>query len=98
VEWIGKIPAHWRIIRIKHVCSVVGRIGFRGYETADQVNEGEGALTLGATQINGEGCIDLTTPVFISWDKYYESPEIIVDLGDILIVQNVVRLTERLDS
>jgi type I restriction enzyme S subunit len=51
------------------------------------VSEGEGALTLGATQINQNGKLDLSNPGYISWEKYYESPEIMVSKGDVLIVQ-----------
>ncbi len=87
VEWLGEIPSHWNFAKVKYVCNVKGRIGFRGYTTDDQVSEGEGALTLGATHITSKGVIDLSSPVFISWEKYYESPEIMVNQNDILVVQ-----------
>lgn len=87
IEWLGEIPAHWEVKKLKYVCSVKGRIGFRGYTTQDLVSEGEGALTLGATHINKSGSIVLEEPVYISWEKYYESPEIMVNVGDLLIVQ-----------
>ncbi len=87
VEWLGEIPSHWNFAKVKYVCKVKGRIGFRGYTTDDQVSEGEGALTLGATHITSKGVIDLSAPVFISWEKYYESPEIMVNQKDILVVQ-----------
>lgn len=87
VEWLGEIPEHWKISRVKYVASVVGRIGFRGYTTDDQVDAEEGALTIGATQFNSTGQIDLSSPVYISWEKYYESPEIMVSYNDILVVQ-----------
>jgi type I restriction enzyme S subunit len=87
IEWIGDIPENWKVSKVKFVATVKGRIGFRGYTVDDLVDEGKGALTLGATQINKEGEIDLAKSVFISWDKYYESPEIIVQEGDILVVQ-----------
>ncbi|MCC4765199.1 hypothetical protein FXW07_00715 [Methanosarcina sp. DH1] len=87
VEWIGEIPNFYKITKVKYVCSVNGRIGFRGYTTQDLVSENEGALTLGAAQIDNNGNIDLTAPVYISWKKYYESPEIMVKREDVLIVQ-----------
>jgi type I restriction enzyme, S subunit len=87
ISWLGDIPTHWRISRIKYHCSVNGRIGFRGYRTEDQVDKGDGAIVLGATHINSLGEIDLEDPVFISWEKYYESPEIAVRPTDILVVQ-----------
>ena len=87
IEWIGDIPAHWSVTKVKFVAKVKGRIGFRGYTISDLVEEGQGALTLGATHINKEGTISLSKPVFINWEKYYESPEIMVENGDILVVQ-----------
>ena len=83
---IGKIPSISRPTKLKHLCNTQGRIGFKGYTTTDLVDEGEGAYTLGASHLNN-GKIDLTDPVFISWEKYYESPEIMVKQNDILIVQ-----------
>ncbi|WP_349616813.1 restriction endonuclease subunit S [Azotobacter salinestris] len=87
VEWLGEVPAHWVVSRVKRECAVKGRIGFRGYTTDDLVDAGDGALVLGATQINDIGDICLDEPVYISWGKYYESPEIMVESGDVLVVQ-----------
>lgn len=87
IEWIGEVPEHWCVSKVKFVAKVKGRIGFRGYTVDDLVEEGEGALTLGATHINKDGGIDLSKPVFINWRKYYESPEIMVEKDDILVVQ-----------
>jgi type I restriction enzyme S subunit len=81
------VPEHWIVSKVKFVARVKGRIGFRGYTVTDLVEEGKGALTLGATHINKDGGIDLSKPVFISWQKYYESPEIMVETNDILVVQ-----------
>lgn len=87
IEWLGDVPSHWEVSRIKYHCSVNGRIGFRGYTTEDQVDEGNGALVLGATHITSLGKINLDNPVYISWEKYYESPEIMVEPTDVIVVQ-----------
>jgi type I restriction enzyme S subunit len=87
VEWIGTIPEHWEVKRLKYILKSQGRIGFKGYTTSDLVDEGHGALALGATHMNWDGSIILDEPVFISWKKYYESPEIMVRKDNILIVQ-----------
>lgn len=86
VEWIGEIPTEWRASKLKYVANTQGRIGFKGYTSADLVGEGEGALTIGGKHI-GRNLLDLTDPDFISWEKYYESPEIMVAKGDLLIAQ-----------
>ena len=72
----------WEKKKVKFLATVKGRIGFRGYTTEYLVSESEGALTLGATHINNNGEIVLTSTVYISWDKYYESPEIMVQKVD----------------
>ena len=86
VEWIGKVPEHWEIKHLKYICKINGRVGYRGYTTNDLVQEGEGAYTIGGKHI--ASCkLDLSDADFISWEKYYESPEIMVRKGDIVIAQ-----------
>jgi len=87
IEWIGDIPEHWEVKKIKFISSIQGRIGFKGYSVQDIVTSGEGALTLGAKHISKDNKINLSDPEFISWDKYYESPEIMLKTGDLLVVQ-----------
>ena len=87
IEWIGEIPADWVVSRVKYHCAVKGRIGFRGYTKDDLVKEGEGALVIGASEIGSNGNIQLNDPQFITWDKYYESPEIMLQGGMVLVVQ-----------
>jgi type I restriction enzyme, S subunit len=87
IEWLGDIPTHWLVKKVRNVCKVQGRIGYKGYRTADLVSQGEGAITLGATHITRDHKINLSEPVYLNWDKYYESPEIIVKKGDIVFTQ-----------
>lgn len=85
-EWIGKIPKHWKLKRLKYISTIKGRIGFRGYTVADLVPEGEGAFVIGGKHIN-QCVLNTDSPDYISWDKYYESPEIMVAFGDIVMAQ-----------
>jgi type I restriction enzyme S subunit len=87
IEWLGEIPEHWEVSRMKYKCRIQGRIGFKGYKSSDLVPRNEGALTLGATHITKDHKIDLTEPVYLNWDKYFESPEIMVKQGDVLFTQ-----------
>lgn len=86
IDWIGKIPNNWKISKINYIAKINGRIGFKGYSQEDLVDEGEGAYTIGGEHITNN-IIDLTNPKFISWKKYFESPEIMVKKGDIIIAQ-----------
>ena len=86
IYWIGQIPSHWTMNRIKYIASIHGRIGYKGYTTADLVSEGEGAYTIGGKHIS-KNLLDLSDPEYIDWEKYYESPEIMVHKGDIITAQ-----------
>lgn len=86
VEWLGEIPESWSVSRLKHVASIYGRIGFRGYTVDDIVGEGEGAIVLSPSNIVDEK-FSLDKKTFLRWGKYYESPEIIVAKNDILLVK-----------
>lgn len=68
-------------------CSIVGRIGFRGYTRDDFVDGPEdGAISLSpANIINSEMNYDKCS--YITWEKYDESPEIMIEDGDILVVK-----------
>lgn len=86
VDWIGEIPEHWELKKLKYICKAFGRIGFRGYSTTDLVNEGEGCITLSpSNMVSGHMCYDSCT--YLSWEKYEESPEIKIYNGDILFVK-----------
>ena len=77
----------WEKKTISDVCSIYGRIGFRGYTKADLVsNPHDGAISLSPSNIidnemNYEKCS------YISWLKYEESPEIKIFKNDILLVK-----------
>lgn len=86
IEWIGQIPEDWKLNKIKFVSKLNGRIGFRGYKESDLVDEDEGAITLGPSNMEN-GKLILQNCKYLSWNKYYESPEIQVKVGDILLVK-----------
>jgi type I restriction enzyme S subunit len=86
VEWIGEIPRHWGVSKIKFECEIFGRIGFRGYTTEDIVDEGEGVVSISPSNIvNNE--FNLKNRTYLSWDKYHESPEIQIFPGDVILVK-----------
>lgn len=85
--WLSFEPKHWLLSKIKYVAQIKGRIGFKGYTKDDLVLKGQGALTLGAKHIDKENNVDLSDPEYISWEKYYESPEIMVKIDDVIFTQ-----------
>jgi type I restriction enzyme S subunit len=86
VEWIGEIPRHWAVSKIKFECEIFGRIGFRGYTTEDIVDEGEGVVTISPSNILNDE-FNLKNRTFLSWEKYHESPEIQIFHSDIILVK-----------
>lgn len=72
--------------RIKYVADIFGRIGFRGYTEQDVTYEGNGAITLSPSNFH-DMKMDYGHLTYLSWDKYYESPEIQIENGDILFVK-----------
>ena len=83
---LGIIPEDWEVVNLGSVAKVNGRIGFRGYTVADLVGAGQGAYTIGGKHISNMR-LDLSEAEYISWQKYYESPEIMVKSGDIVLAQ-----------
>ena len=86
VEWLGQVPAEWGVTKLKYTASIFGRIGFRGYTVDDIVDEGDGAIVLSPSNIS-EDRFTLEKRSYLSWYKYYESPEIMVTSGDVLLVK-----------
>lgn len=86
VKWIGEIPEHWKCTRIKFIAKLYGRIGFRGYNSKDLNKDGIGAITLSPSNMK-DMMMDYTNVTYLSWEKYNESPEIMIQQGDILFVK-----------
>lgn len=86
IDWIGKIPQGWEVCRMKDVASLFGRIGFRGYSSDDLNKEGIGAITLSPSNMKSM-VMDYSNVTYLSWEKYKESPEIMIKNGDLLMVK-----------
>ena len=80
------IPDNWEWVRLGSLVDIFGRIGFRGYTKNDIVPHGEGAITISPSNIKN-GSTDFTSSTYISWEKYYESPEIMIYNNDIIVVK-----------
>ena len=82
-----EIPDNWQWVRLGEIADVFGRIGFRGYTKADLVEKGNGAITISPSNMTKAGTMDFSSCSYISWEKYDESPEIMVSEDDILVVK-----------
>jgi type I restriction enzyme, S subunit len=83
---VGVIPDDWLLHPIGSICTIFGRIGFRGYTKKDIVKEGQGAIALNPSNIQA-GRLVLDTCTYVTWEKYHESPEIKIQEGDVILVK-----------
>ena len=78
---------NWEYKKLGDICSIVGRIGFRGYTRDDLVEKGNGAISLSPSNII-DGKLNFDDKVsYLSWEKYYESPEIMLAEGDVVFTK-----------
>ena len=87
IDYIGYIPKSWTLTKIKFCADIFGRIGFRGYTEQDLVDyEEDGAITLSPSNFH-DMKMDYKKCTYLSWRKYEESPEIMINNGDVLLVK-----------
>lgn len=72
-----------KFMPLSEVCDIKGRIGFRGYTRNDLVEEHQGAISLSPANIVNNSMV-YSNNTYISWQKYEESPEIMVKEGDVI--------------
>ena len=83
---VGVIPEDWVLRPIGSFSTIYGRIGFRGYTKKDIVSEGQGAIALNPSNIQGNKLV-LDGCTYVTWEKYHESPEIKIQEGDVILVK-----------
>ncbi|MDQ0159744.1 restriction endonuclease subunit S [Alkalibacillus salilacus] len=83
--WIGSIPKHWNITKIKYSTYVKGRIGWQGLRSDEFIDEGPYLVT--GTDFDN-GIVDWDTCYRISNDRYEEAPEIQLKENDLLITKD----------
>lgn len=77
----------WEEAILGDYVEIKGRIGYRGYTINDIVEKGEGAISLSPTNITDNGELIFNKCTYISWEKYNESPEIMLDRGYVVLVK-----------
>jgi type I restriction enzyme S subunit len=83
---LAGFTGEWKSVKLRELCQLFGRIGFRGYTKNDLVEKGMGAITFSPSDIHNQK-IDYSNCDYISFHKYEESPEIKVFNGDIIFGQ-----------
>ena len=85
IEWIGKIPEEWDVIRLKDFSYMKGRIGWQGLKSEEFIDEGPYCVT-GTDFKNGS--IDWNTCYHISEERYKMDANIHLKVGDLLITKD----------
>ncbi|WP_270993403.1 restriction endonuclease subunit S [Listeria seeligeri] len=85
VEWIGEIPEHWEIAKIKYTTYVKGRIGWQGLRSDEFIDDGPYLVT-GTNFKNG--IVDWQDCYHISEDRYNEAVPIQLKEDDLLITKD----------
>ena len=85
VEWIGKVPKSWELIRLKYYSYMKGRIGWQGLR-ADEFTE-EGPYLITGTDFEN-GRIQFDRSYHITEQRYSEAPQIQLKIGDLLVTKD----------
>lgn len=81
---IGLMPKHWKVIPFNQALKVKGRVGWKGYKTSDLRNDGP--VVVGGTNIKANLYLDFSQTTYLSREKFEESPEIMLQKGDVILV------------
>lgn len=85
VEWIGQIPSHWQVNKIKYTTYVKGRIGWQGLRADEFIDNGPFLVT-GTDFKNGK--IDWNSCYHIEDKRYNEAKQIQLQENDLLITKD----------
>lgn len=72
---------------VDNLIEIKGRIGYRGYTTEDIVSKGEGAISMSPSNIDENWNLNFEKSTYITWEKYEESPEIMLEDGFTALVK-----------
>lgn len=97
VEWIGMIPKEWSIDFLSKIIWLRARLGWKGLKAEEYVEKGFpflSAFNIVNNKLKWEGLN------FINKERYDESPEIKLSIGDVLIVKDGAGIgkTARIDQ
>lgn len=97
VEWIGEIPDDWNVRILSKIIWLRARLGWKGLKAEEYVEFGYPFLSAFNIINNQLNWSDLN---YINKQRYDESPEIKISIGDVLIVKDGAGIgkTARIDN
>ena len=86
IDWIGEIPEGWEINKLFNLCTIKGRVGWKGLRSDEFKEDSYAYLVTGqdfvSSDINWKNCYQ------IDKDRYDEDPYIQLSNGDILVTKD----------
>lgn len=86
IIWIGEIPEHWEVKKIKHTTYLKARVGWKGLRSDEFLDEGFAYLLTGTDIKNG--IVDWQNSYFIDKVRYDDDPFIQLQEDDLLITKD----------
>lgn len=86
INWLGKIPVHWQIVRLKFSTYVKGRVGWHGLNSNEFLYDGNLYLVTGTDFIDRK--IKWDTCYRITQERFDEDPYIHLKEEDILVTKD----------
>lgn len=86
IDWIGDIPEHWEVKKIKHNCYVKARVGWKGLKSDEFLSEGYSYLVTGQDFKND--VVNWKECYFVDKDRYEDDPYIQLVEDDLLITKD----------
>jgi type I restriction enzyme, S subunit len=80
------VPENWEVKRLDFLATVKARLGWKALKADEYVDEGY--IFLATPNIKGEGEIDFRNVNYITRERYLESPEIMIQVGDVLLAKD----------
>ncbi len=86
MEWIGEIPEEWTTVKFKFLIRTKARLGWKGLKADEYVEQSPYGFLSTPNIKNND--IAFEDAYFISEFRYNESPEIMLQVGDVLLVKD----------
>ncbi len=84
--WVGEIPSHWDVVKLGYLCSLKGRIGWKGLRSDEFLESGYAYLVTGQ-DFKGD-TVDWSACYQIEKGRYDEDPYIQLKDGDLLVTKD----------
>ena len=84
--WLNEIPSEWSMDRIKNLGTVRGRVGWKALKASEYVDKSE-YIFIATPNIKYKD-IDFKNVNYLTKERYYESPEIMLKEDDVVLTKD----------